>query len=140
MSARTLTFVAGLTGGLGWVVKVALIWDNDGTNTDEGIVAVLYFLGLASMVVAAAAAGVWVTAHRPVVVRVLAGMIGVVVVFGLFSLFDAVLSPLVSDGHWFQQEVEIVATAMVGLVLAWAARPVAAKDRDASGRPPAMRG
>ena len=125
MSARNVTFAAGLVGGLGWLIKVALIWGNGGTNTDQGLVAVLYFVGLASLVVAAAAAGVWLTANRPVVLRVLAGILGVVVIFVLFSLFDAVLSPLASDGHWFQQEVEIVATALVGLVLAWVARPVA---------------
>jgi hypothetical protein len=138
MSARKVTFVAGLTGGLGWLVKVALIWGNNGTNTDEGLVAVLYFLGLTSLLVAAVAAGVWLTSKRPVVVRVLAGIIGVVVMFVLFSVFDAVLSPLVSDGHWFQQEVEIVAAALVGFMLAWAARPVSTKDRAASSRPPAM--
>ena len=138
MTARKATFVAGLTGGLSWLVKVALIWGNGGTNTDEGLVAVLYLLGLASLVVAVAAAGAWLTASRPVVVRVLAGILGVVVMFVLFSAFDAVLSPMVSDGHWFQQEVEIVAAAPVGLVLAWAARPEATEDGIASSRPPAM--
>jgi hypothetical protein len=139
MSARSVTFAAGLAGGLGWLVKVALIWGNDGTNTDEGLVAVFYFLGLASLVVAAAAAGVWLTVNRPVVMRVLAGILGVVVMFVLFSVFDAVLSPLASDGHWFQQEVEIVAAALGGIVLAWAARPVATNDGTALSRPPAMR-
>jgi hypothetical protein len=95
-------------------------------------------LGLASLVVAAAAVGVWLTTNRPVVVRVLAGILGVVLMFVLFAAFDAVLSPLASDGHWFQQEVEIVAAALVGIALAWAARPVASKDDITSSRPPAM--
>ena len=68
----------------------------------------------------------------------LAGIVAVVVMFVLFSAFDAVLSPLASDGHWFQQEVEIVAAALVGIALAWAARPVASNDGAASSRPPAM--
>ena len=61
MRARKVTFVAGLTGGLSWLAKVALIWGNGGTNTDEGLVAVFYSVGLASLVLAAAAVGVWLT-------------------------------------------------------------------------------
>lgn len=134
MSARKVTFTAGLVGGLGWLVKVALIWGNSGTNTDQGLVAVFFFVGLGGLVVAAAAAGVWLTASRPIVVRVLAGIAGVAVLFLLFTLFDAVLSPLARDGHWFQQEVEIVAVALVGIVLALAARPVRGQSARGLGR------
>ena len=124
MSARKVTFTAGLVGGLGWLVKVALIWGNGGTNTDQGLVAVFFFVGLGGLVVASVAAGVWLTANRPVMVRVLAGIVGLVAIWLLFTLLDAVLSPLVRDDHWFQQEVEIVVTALVGLVLASVARPL----------------
>ena len=133
MVARKVTFTAGLVGGLGWLVKVALIWGNGGTNTDQGLVAVCYFVGVGGLIVAAAAAGAWLTASRPVVVRVLTGIMGVVAIFLLFTIFDAVLSPLARDGHWFQEEVEIVATALVGLVLALAARPLRGQTSRDSG-------
>jgi len=127
-----VTFTAALVGGLGWLVKVALIWANGGTNTDEGLVAVFFFVGLGGLVVAAAAAGVWLTADRPVIARALAGIAGVAAIFLLFALLDAVLSPLAPEGHWFQQEVEIVATALVGVVLAWTARPLHGHDTTAA--------
>jgi hypothetical protein len=36
----------------------------------------------------------------------------------VFSLLDLVLSPLAEDGSWAKDEVEIVASALLGLALA----------------------
>jgi hypothetical protein len=114
--------MAGVVGGVGWLVKVALIWANGGSNTDQGLVAAFYFLGLGGLLVAWAACGAWLTTQRPVWLRVLASAGGVVAFFVVFGFLDLVLSPLAVDGHWFQDEIEIVAAALLGLALALTTR------------------
>lgn len=123
MRARQVAFWAGVVGGVGWLAKVALIWANGGTNTDEGLVAVMFAVGVLGMFVAAAAAGAWLTAGRPGWLRALAAAGGIVGFLVLFGLLDAVLSPLAEDGSWAQEEVEIVASAVLALGLAAIARP-----------------
>jgi hypothetical protein len=121
MIARRVTLVAGLVGGLGWLTKVALIWGNGGTNTDQGVVAVFYVVGLLGLVVAFAAAGAWLTAGRPVWQRALAVVVGLVTFFLTLAALDAVLAPVAPDDHWFAEEVEIVAMGLVGLLVGlWA--------------------
>jgi hypothetical protein len=118
MTARHVVLYAGTVGGLGWLVKVALIWENGGTNTDEGLVAVMFLVGALGLLVASAAAGAWLTARRPAWLRALAAVGGVVAFLAVFSLLDLVLSPLAEDGSWAKDEVEIVASALLGLALA----------------------
>jgi hypothetical protein len=123
VSAVRVVFVAGLVGSIAWLVKVALIWGNGGTNTDEGLVAVCYLIGFVGLVVACAAGGAWLTAGRPTWLRAVASIGGVVAFFVMFNLLDLLLSPLTSGGHWFQDEVEILVAATITLALAIVARP-----------------
>ena len=56
-STRRLAAVAWLVGGVAWLVKLTLIFANGGTNTNEGIVGVVFFVGVLALVVAGAASG-----------------------------------------------------------------------------------
>jgi hypothetical protein len=132
MSARRVAFAAGLVGGISWLAKVAMIWGNDGTNTDKGLVAVAFLVGAAGLMVAAAAAGAWLAAARPLWLRAAAAIAGVVTFLVVFALLDAVLSPLAEDGHWSQDEVEIVASAVLALGLAAVAWPGRARSAAAA--------
>jgi hypothetical protein len=107
--------VAALVGGLAWLVKVALIWGNGGTNLDEGAVSAMYLVGLVGLVVASAAAGAALTGTRPLWVRALAGVLGVAAFVLVSEVLDAVLSPLAAEGSWQREEVAIVATALLAL-------------------------
>jgi hypothetical protein len=113
--------VAALVGGLAWLVKVALIWGNEGTNLDEGAVGAMYLAGLVGLVVAAGAAGAALTRTRPTWVRALAGVLGVAAFVLVSEVLDAVLSPLAEEGSWQREEVAIVATALLAVGSATAA-------------------
>jgi hypothetical protein len=119
--ARKTALVAAAVGGLGWLVKVVLIWGNGGTNLDQGVVAVAYVVGLLALVTASAAAGAALARRQPWWIRGAAAVLGVVVFFLVSEALDAVVSPLAPAGTWQRDEVSIVATAVLALACAAAA-------------------
>jgi hypothetical protein len=117
VGSRDAAVAAGLVGGGAWLAKVGLIWANGGSNTDQGVVAVMYLLGLVGLAAASAAAGVALTAGRRVVLRVLGGATGVIAFVVVFSILDPVLSPLAAEGSWMRDEMQILGTAVLALLL-----------------------
>ena len=121
MSARRTAGLLALGAGVAWGAKVALIAANGGSNDSEGPVAALYFAGVALLLAAGAALGVAVTAGRPVWLRALAGVAGVVAVL---LVYGAVLDPLgkaaVGDAgpSWLPDEAGILLMAAAALVVA----------------------
>jgi hypothetical protein len=125
VGARDAAVATGLVGGLAWLAKVGLIWANGGSNTDQGVVAVMYLLGLLGLAAASAAAGVALTAGRPVVLRVLGGAAGVIAFVVVFSVLDPVLSPLAAQDSWMRAEMQILGAAVLALLLVLVAVTVA---------------
>ena len=116
MTANRVASVAGILGGLLWLVKAGLIWGNGGTNTDEGIVAVFYLAGLLVLAVAALAAGYAVVTTAPIWLRALVSVATLALFWILFSVIDSAAHAVYSGDGWLDDELGIVVTAVLALL------------------------
>ena len=128
MSAR-LAGALTLTGGAAWLVKVALIWENGGTNTTEGMVGFLFSVGAVTILLGAV---MWTWQARstaPVHGRVLAVLLAVVAFVAAVNLPILVGWQLLGR-TWVAEEVGVVMTALLAVAVGhrWL--------RSGSGRPP----
>jgi hypothetical protein len=102
----------GVFGGLLWLLKVSLIWENGGSNTTDGVIGLLFLAGAVALAVTAVGWG-W---HLPRSGRI--AHRAAAAVAGLFGLVAAVDLPIVLvrpllGGHWLAEEVGVLLTALV---------------------------
>ena len=114
--ASRIAGALAVIGGAAWLVKVALIWENGGTNTTDGLVGVLFDVGavailLALLVRAWCVPGPGLLRHRPVAVLV------VVVAFAAAVNLPILLGRVLLGRTWLAEEVGILLTAAAALVL-----------------------
>lgn len=118
---RAISLLATLLaiGGVAWLVKVGLIAANGGANTNEGIVAVFFFLGLFGLLVGSSSLGLWLARARTVLVRVLAVIAAIATFWISFSFIDGAMQSLVSSAgpQWVHDEMGIVVTAIIWLAI-----------------------
>lgn len=111
---RFAAFAALVCGGA-WLVKVALIAGNGGSNTDTGMVAAAYLIGLSAAAVALLAGGYTVVRTAPswlrAVVSVATLMLGAV----LFSAVDTLAKTVYAGEGWVRDEIGIAVSALVAL-------------------------
>ena len=107
-------------GGALWVLKVAFIALNDaiGRDIDALPVPVLYFAAILGMVVGSTAVGIALVRNAPWWVQVLAAVAGVIGLFLLYTILDAVLKGAFGDvgPSWLADELGIVSTGAVCLI------------------------
>ena len=107
-------------GGALWVLKVAVIALNDaiGRDIDAFPVPVFYLAAILLMVVGSTAVGIALVRNAPWWVQVLAALAGVIGLFLLYTLLDAVLKGAFGDAgpSWLADELGIVSTGAVCLV------------------------
>jgi uncharacterized membrane protein len=94
----------------------------DGEVTDSGAAAVFLLLGVALIVVGAAATGFWLARRWHPVVRVIAAIAAVALFFVAFELLDSLGKNFVERGSYRRDELGILLTAVLALALAAAAR------------------
>jgi hypothetical protein len=116
MRAGKIASVAALVGGVAWLVKVGLIWGNGGTNTDGGLVAVCYILGLLALGVALLAGGYSVVATAPVWLRVVVSLAVLALGWIIFGSIDSAAKGLYSGDDWLRDELGILVSAALALV------------------------
>jgi hypothetical protein len=116
-STRGVATVAWLVGGVAWLVKLTLIWANGGSNTGDGIVGVAFLAGAAALVIAGGASGFVLLRRWGRWVGVAGVPVGAAVTLVGFSLIDSVLQGIVPASGWFEEEVGILGTAVVALLL-----------------------
>ena len=108
-------------GGALWVLKVAFITLNDALDrdTDAFPVPVFYLGAVLLMVVGSTAVGIALVRNAPWWAQALAAVAGIVGVFLLYTLLDAVLKAAFGDAgpSWLKDELGIVATGAVCLVV-----------------------
>ena len=109
--------IAWFVGGVAWLVKLTLILANGGSNTDEGIVAVAFFVGAAALVVAGALSAFALLRRRSIWLGVLGAPVGAAVTLIGISVIDTVLQGLVPASGWFDEEVGILGAAVLALLL-----------------------
>jgi hypothetical protein len=114
MIARAAAWLA-LLGGVIWLVKVLLIWQNGGTNTTGGVIGVLFVAGAVCISSAAAVLGWQLSSAFHPVWRIAALVVAVVAVVALVDL-PILLGWLVLGHTWLAEELGIVLTAIVAAV------------------------
>lgn len=95
-----------------WLAKTALIAGNGGSNTDRGVVGVLWAVGMVSLLVAAAAGAALLLHRRPWWLRVAASVVAAPLGFVLTSVVDGAMKAVYPyDGGWFRDELGLLVVA-----------------------------
>lgn len=104
-------------GGLAWLAKMAVITTTDGavSGTGSAAASVFYLLGLGLMAGGLAGVAVALTARRPVAVRAIGALGGLVAFVVVYSVLDGIAKSLVGDAGpaWMPDEAGILTTGAV---------------------------
>jgi hypothetical protein len=116
--ALRLAGALAVVGGAAWLVKVALIWQNGGTNTTDGLVGGLFSVGAVSILLALTIRA-WFAPARQVRYRLLSvlSVLAVVVAFVAAVNVPILLGWVLFGRTWLAEEVGVVLTAGVAVVL-----------------------
>ncbi len=115
-----LVRILALTGGLSWIVKVLLIWENGGTNRFGGTVGLMFMIGT---VLLASATVLWIwhaTRGRSLLMRAglaLGGLVALVAVTNLLSLVGYFVY-FVFPVRWLAGEVGVILVAVAAIIAA----------------------
>jgi hypothetical protein len=112
-----LARILALTGGLSWIVKVLLIWENGGTNRFGGTVGLMFMIGT---VLLAAAAVLWTwhaTRGRSLLLR--AGLpLGALIVLLLAINLPILVAQALFSGSWLADEFGVILVAVAAIIAA----------------------
>jgi hypothetical protein len=112
-----LARILALTGGLSWIVKVLLIWENSGTNRFDGAVGLMFLIGT---VLLASATVLWTwraTRGRSLPMRaglLLGALIALLLAINLLS----VVAYFVFPGSWLAGEFGVILVAVAAIIAA----------------------
>ena len=114
---ESLARILALTGGLSWIVKVLLIWENGGTNRFGGTVGLMFMIGT---VLLAAAAVLWTwdaTRGRSLLMR--AGLLlGAFIVLLLAINLPTFVGQTLFPGSWLADEFGVILVAVAAMIAA----------------------
>ena len=112
-----LARILALTGGLSWIVKILLIWENGGTNTFGGAVGLMFLIGT---VLLASATVLWTwhaTGGRSLLMR--AGLLlGALIVLLLAINLPILVGLSVLPGSWLAGEFGVIFVAVAAIIAA----------------------
>ena len=112
-----LARIFALTGGLFWIVKVLLIWENGGTNRFDGAVGLMFLLGT---VLLASATALWAwhaTRGRSLLMR--AGLLLGALTVLLFAInLLSLVAYFVFPGSWLAGEFGVILVAIASIFAA----------------------
>ena len=112
-----LVRMLALTGGLSWIVKVLLIWENGGTNRFGGTVGLMFMIGT---VLLASATVLWTwraTGRRSLLMR--AGLLlGALMVLLLTINLASVVAYFIFPGSWLAGEFGVILVAVAAIIAA----------------------
>jgi len=127
MSIPARAFIgAALSCGAAWLTKTALIAANGGTQTDGGLIGVLWAIGMLSYLIASVAAAVALVHQQPLWQRVAAAVVTAPLAFALLNVVDGIAQSAYSRGGWVRDEVALV---LVGTLMAAAAMTLLVRRR-----------
>ena len=112
-----LARILALTGGLLWIVKTLLIWENGGTNTIGGAVGPMFLIGT---VLLASATVLWTwraTRGRSLLMR--AGLqLGALIALLLAINLPILVGQSVLPGSWLAGEFGVILVAVAAIIAA----------------------
>ena len=127
MSLPARIFVgAALSCGVAWLTKTTLIAANGATQTDGGLIGVLWALGMLSYLIASVAAAVALLHQHPLWQRIAAAAVTALLAFALLSLVDGIAQAAYSGDDWLRDEVALV---LVGTLMAATAMTLLVRRR-----------
>jgi hypothetical protein len=113
--ALRLAGALAVVGGAAWLVKVALIWQNGGTNTTDGLVGALFTLGAVTILLALIIRA-WLASAPQVRYRLLS-VLAVTVAFVAAVDVPILLGWVLLGRTWLAEELGIILTAVAAVVL-----------------------
>jgi hypothetical protein len=113
--ASRLVGALAVVGGVAWLVKVALIWQNGGTNTTDGLVGALFNVGAVAILLALTIRA-WLASARPVRYRLLS-VLAVTVAFVAAVDVPILIGWVLLGRTWLAEELGIILTAVAAVVL-----------------------
>ena len=117
VTPETLARIFALTGGLFWIVKVVLIWENGGTNRFGGAVGLMFLIGT---VLLASATVLWTwraTRGRSLLAR--AGLLlGALMVLLLAINLLSLIAYFAFPGSWLAGEFGVILVAVAAIIAA----------------------
>jgi hypothetical protein len=113
--ASRLVGALAVVGGAAWLVKVALIWQNGGTNTTDGLVGALFNVGAVTILLALTIRA-WLASARQVRYRLLS-VLAVTVAFVAAVDVPILIGWVLFGRTWLAEELGIILTAVVAVVL-----------------------
>ena len=105
-----------MVGGTAWLVKFALIWQNGGTNTTEGLVGVLFDVGAVAILLALVVRA-WCAPRRGLTRYRLVAVLLVVVAFAAAVNLPILLGWGLFGRTWLAEEVGVLLTAVAAIIL-----------------------
>lgn len=118
MSASRLAVLAAIASVVAWGLKAVAIGVAGGLD-ESPLESPLFVLGLVAIVVAFASLGVAVVRERPLAFKVIGGVVGLLIGFGLSMLASVVAEALISDSAgWVQAEAGLWFSALLALGVA----------------------
>ena len=121
MTANRVAAVAAVCAAVSWAVKAIAIWIAGGLDKTP-LEDILFWLGFGAMVVAFVALGVAAARGRSLLVKIVAGVIGLVVgVVALVAVEDAVGAIVPESAGWVAEEAGlwVAAAATTAFALLW---------------------
>jgi len=118
MNASRLAVLAAIASVVAWGLKAVAIWVAGGLD-ESPLESPLFVLGLVAIVVAFASLGVAVASERSLAVKVIGGLVGVLVGFGLSMLASVVAEAVIPDSAgWVEAEAGLWFSALLALGVA----------------------
>lgn len=115
MTASRLAVVAAIVSVVAWGLKAVAIGVAGGLD-ESPLESPLFVLGLVAIVVAFASLGVAVARERPLAFKVIGGVVGVLIGFGLSMLASVVAAAVIPDSAgWVQAEAGLWFSALLAL-------------------------
>lgn len=115
MDPRRIASTAAVIGGVGWLLKVFLIWFNGGENTDSGAVLLTSVLGWAALFVALAAAGYTLVERAPVWLRGVVALATPLLVLMVWELMDQAIKSVYPGSSWLRDEVSVLVAGLIAI-------------------------
>ena len=130
--ASRVAGVFALVGGVAWLLKFVLIWENGGTNTTDGLVGVLFVIGAVGILLGAGIRA-WFAPGQGVLRYRLLLLLVVVAALAVAVNLPILLGWVLFGRTWLAEEVGVLLTAIGALVLGarWAVvgtRPASAAE------------
>ena len=118
LSLRSAAMIAWLLAGAFLTIKLVALWLNDGS--DEGLAGVMFVAGFLSLVVAAVLSGVMIGRRRGGLLSAVGAVVMLILVVVMHSVIDGILKSIFTVSGWKQDEMGILADAVIALGIAGA--------------------